>query len=382
MAKTMKMIEQAESAREISPVEATAYRITGPWRIEAFPTTIKSIPAGFVLLKPMWTGICAADLRYTAGRRPPEVLSEKLPLAPFHEGVAEVLEVGPGVEDFSSGDQVVVVPNIPCYVHDPITYPSREEACPACRPGGAGENYCMDVAFLASTVDGLAQTSLLHPAWGLIKLPDEVPAKVAALTEPISVAVTAGKEAAPLAEGRIFVLGAGVIGFITALVLSKAFGVEKERLVVTDVRQRRLEAVKAFAGGMLAKDVNGMNSYWSSAARVFECAGGQAAHRTVPQATKLLMPGGVCMLLGVTEGPVPVQTRPLLDKGLMLRGTTRSTKEDMAEAVELLRREEFAAAVQTVLYPETFAAESPESILHASQVADDTARYGRVLLRW
>ena len=78
MPKAMARIGRHCSAREISPVTAVAYRIVAPWEIEAEERTIKSIPEGMILLRPLWAGICAADLRYVAGRRPTEVLQQKL----------------------------------------------------------------------------------------------------------------------------------------------------------------------------------------------------------------------------------------------------------------------------------------------------------------
>jgi ribitol-5-phosphate 2-dehydrogenase len=378
----MARIERHSSAQEISPVTAVAYRIIAPWEIEPEERHIKSIPEGMLLLRPLWIGICAADLRYVAGRRPTEVLRQKLPLVPGHEGVAEVVGIGPGVEDVSPGDRVAIVPNIPCYVQDPETYPSLDEACDACRPGGAGTNYCTDVAFLGSTVDGVAQTHLLHPAWGVIKLPDDMPLDVAVLAEPVSVAIRAAKQVDIPAELCTCVLGAGVVGFLMTLTLSKAFDVKKDRLMVTDVRAPRLDAVKSFAMTTLSSQANGHCNFESTYGLIFECAGGQAAHRTIPQAINMLAPGGVCMLLGVTEGLVPIPTRLILDKGLCMKGSTRSTKKDVEEAVELLRDPDFRTAAAKVLYPATFPADSAESITRAARIADDPASYGRVLLRW
>lgn len=382
MPKTMPIALHHTSARDISPMEAVAYRITGAWTLEPEVRKYDCIPDGLVLVRVLRVGICAADLRYIAGRRPPEVLRQKLPLVPGHEGVGEVIEVGPGVTEVVPGDIVAVVPNIPCYVQNPEAYPSIEKACRACRPGGAGSNYCTDVAFLASTVDGLMQTHVLHPAWGLIKLPDEVPLEVAVLAEPISVAIAAARQVAIPCDAPVCVLGAGVVGYLMALTLSRAFGVKKDWLTVTDVRPQRLEVVKPFANTIATNSKNGPCAMDDSAALIFECAGGQAAHRTIPQAIRFLVPGGVCMLLGVTEGLVPIPTRLILDKGLTIKGTTRSTKDDMEEAVELLRDRDFRAAAARVLYPETFPAGSIESISDAARIADNPASYGRVLLRW
>src|SRR5581483_9389098 len=105
-------------------------------------------------------------------------LSKKLPLALLHEGVAEVLESGPA-SGLRPGTRVVVVPNVPFYIAPPDTYPSKDEACLACRPGGAGENYCLENVDLSRHAVGLAQPVLRHPAPLWVAVPPDVPDTIA-----------------------------------------------------------------------------------------------------------------------------------------------------------------------------------------------------------
>src|SRR6185295_778413 len=113
-------------------------------------------------------------LKLYAGTRDPKALSKKLPLALLHEGVAEVLESDPA-SALRPGTRVVVVPNIPCYIAYPELYPSQAEGCPACRPGGAGENYCLHNLYLSSNTDGMAQSVWCHPGSLVVPVPSEVP---------------------------------------------------------------------------------------------------------------------------------------------------------------------------------------------------------------
>src|SRR5437867_4656953 len=154
---------------------AISYRLTQPFRIEAIEREVRRERPDDVLLRPRLTGVCASDLKLYAGTRDRRALSKKLPLALLHEGVAEVVEAGPAAGDFRPGTRVVVVPNIPCYIAFPDLYPSKEQGCLACRPGGAGENYCLHNLYLSSNTDGLAQSVIRHPASLLVPIAPDLP---------------------------------------------------------------------------------------------------------------------------------------------------------------------------------------------------------------
>src|SRR5437867_2942855 len=165
---------------------AVSYRLTQPFRIEAVEREIKRERPDDVLVRPRLTGVCASDLKLYAGTRDRRALSKKLPMALLHEGVAEVVETGPSASHARPGTRVVVVPNVPCYIAYPDLYPSKAEGCLACRPGGAGENYCLHNLYLSSNTDGFAQSVFRHPASLLVPVASELPDRIAALTEPLT----------------------------------------------------------------------------------------------------------------------------------------------------------------------------------------------------
>src|SRR3990172_9801964 len=82
----------------MTPIKSTKYQIIGPYQFQVVQEEIKDVPGGHLLLKIMRTGICPADLRYISCSRPPEILKERLPMAPFHEAIATVAGIGEGVE--------------------------------------------------------------------------------------------------------------------------------------------------------------------------------------------------------------------------------------------------------------------------------------------
>jgi ribitol-5-phosphate 2-dehydrogenase len=382
MAPEIRLIAEARGAKRIKPLEVSCYRIVGPWRIEEQSERIDRVPAGCALIRPLFIGICHADLRYISGSRPPEVLKERLPMAPFHEGVGVVVELGPDVKDFRVGQRVSIVPNLPCYVHDPWRYPSVEKACVTCRPGGAGENFCADARFLASNADGLARSAFVHPAAALLAVPDELPSLLAALAEPLSVAQAALEQAAPSASDNVAVLGAGVMGYLTALVASRLWAVGRERLLATDLFDDRLAQLADIAQALNVRDEGALKKFEGTFDVVFECAGGRAAETTIDQAIRLMKPGGRCVLVGVSEEPVPIRTRRMLDKGLMLRGTTRSAHRHFPSVLEKLAEPDFQPLARRVLHARVFDGNCVETILAAARTAANPESRGKVIMDW
>jgi len=315
LVKGLNFIEKAMYKRKLSePTSSRIFEVVGPYRIRSRWEEISEIPDNCLLLRTRLTGVCHADLRYVSCNRPPEILRERLPMSVFHEGTAQVVEVGDGVRNFSKGDLVVIVPNIPCYVHDPERYPDIYRACRSCRPMGVGENLCEDVRFLASNAHGLSRTYFLHPAMCAFPLPKDVPEEIAVLTEPLTVINHAIKQAGVSFDDRIAVLGGGFMGFITAAILSQIIGISKRNILVTDVFDDRLENVKDFATTLNTRKSPIGRRFTSSFNTVFECVGGKASETTIDQAISLLVPGGTCLLIGVSEEKIPIKTRTLLDK--------------------------------------------------------------------
>lgn len=54
----------------------------------------------------------------------------------------------------------------------------------------------------------------------------------------------------------------------------------------------------------------------------------ERSESAVNQAIELLNPGGCLILMGVTEERVPINTRDVLEKGITLFGSSRSSAED------------------------------------------------------
>ncbi|MFQ8987992.1 MAG: zinc-binding dehydrogenase, partial [Intestinibacter sp.] len=69
----------------------------------------------------------------------------------------------------------------------------------------------------------------------------------------------------------------------------------------------------------------------------FECVGGPKSEGAISQIIDVIQPEGCINLLGVSEEPVDINTRMVLEKGLSLLGNSRSGYDDFEKAVELVQ---------------------------------------------
>jgi ribitol-5-phosphate 2-dehydrogenase len=363
-------------------MQAVTYRLTQPFRIEATAVELTRERPDDVLLRPRLTGVCSSDLKLYAGTRDRRALSKKLPLALLHEGVAEVVEAGPATQ-LRPGMRVAVVPNVPCYIAHPDRYPSKEEACLACRPGGAGENYCLENLYLSSNTDGLAQSAFRHPGALCLPVPAEVPDRVAVLSEPLTT-IVAGLEKAPIRDdGRHLVLGNGPIGQLVAISLTAFHGVPREAIWMTGHDWDNRPAAAALVGRAIdADDAEAFEGLRGQIDVAFECVGSNGNEQTLEQAIDCLRPGGTTVLFGPSERSVPFNTREVIGKGLSFVGANRSFVPHFVRVLERLRDPEVQALLEHVVSPVGFCVRSAEDLNQALYHAWTKRDAGKTLIAW
>ncbi|KAF5371578.1 hypothetical protein D9758_003439 [Tetrapyrgos nigripes] len=207
------------------------------------------------------TGLCGSDLHYyMLGRNGDFAL--QAPLVLGHEAAGVITSVGPGVlqkyPHLVPGTRVAVECGVMC------------RDCKYCHSGRY--NLCKSLRFCSSAktfphLDGTLQEKMNHPAHVLHPLPDTLSFDLAALAEPLSVLLHAGRRAGivppssthtlgnpsapipssssytpsntiPFAQGKtVLVLGVGAIGLL-ACALAKAYGAT--RVCAIDINQDRL----------------------------------------------------------------------------------------------------------------------------------------------
>ena len=255
--------------------------IGGKERIEVREVPVPSPGPGEVLLRVRACGICGTDLHFYRGELPavPNV-------SPGHEFAGEVAELGEGVQGFAPGQRVLVEPLRTC----------RE--CAYCRTGSY--QLCPKRVLLGTFVPGGLAEQAAVPAYTLYSLPEALDFELAALVEPLAVAVH-GLHLVELVFGeKVMVLGSGSIGIMTALAAS-AQGAE----VIATYRyeQQAQAALAAGASRVVAADeAAGLDDEKPDV--VVETVGGLAD--TLNQAVGLVRPGGRVSVLGLFTQPVQV----------------------------------------------------------------------------
>lgn len=335
----------------------TVYRLVAPGMIDVACTEpdIKNS----VILRPEYLSICKADQRYYLGNRSREALKAKLPMALIHECVAKVVFDPTGT--FKKGEYVVPVPNTPMSEDDVIA-----------------ENYRLDSRFCSSGYDGFLRDYVDMPADRLVRVPEGVDLKVASFCELISVAVHAVNRFEKFAHSRknsIGIWGDGNVGYITALILKAVY--PDTKLYIFGTVEEKLNYF-GFADGVYHVSSVPADLRIDHA---FECVGGEASRFAIAQIIDMINPEGAIGLMGVSESFIGINTRMVLERGLVLFGSSRSGVADFQRSMDILHENP-----KTVQYLENIIGTviDVKSIpdIHAAFAQDISRHFGKTVIRW
>lgn len=188
-------------------------QVTGPDQVDWVEINQPIYGLNDVLLQIKANGICGSDAMYThIGGIPPR--EGKTPLG--HEPAAEVAAVGDNVKDFDVGDHVVI--NTMTFTDGLL--------------GSGGAQGALTPFVVVKDVKLGVQ---LH------KIPKDIPWDVAALNEPMAVALHAVNKTEPQPGDKVAIFGAGPIG-LGAILGYRSKGVTD--IVMIDVVPERLELAK------------------------------------------------------------------------------------------------------------------------------------------
>jgi (R,R)-butanediol dehydrogenase/meso-butanediol dehydrogenase/diacetyl reductase len=273
--------------------------------------------AGAVHLKVLAAGICGSDLHnFKTGQ-----WIAHLPVTPGHEFTAEVLAVGAGVSDFAPGDRVVADSRASC------------GACVQCEAGRP--NLCLKLGYVGEVCDGGFAEEVVLPARGLLKVDASVPPQVAALSEPLAVALHAIKRAEPVPGKSVLVAGAGPVGGLSCLLLKHlGFGPV-------------LFAERNAARRALVEDVTGavpveLDAVWIG--QPFDCAiEATGVPAVLDKLIALAGPAARIALVGIPSGAASINAIAVVERELELKGCS-AFRDELPEAVRLLKELEASLA--------------------------------------
>lgn len=254
---------------------------------------------GWVRLRVTAAGICGSDLHnYRTG-----AWIVRAPSVAGHEFAGVVTAVGDGVEGFSPGDTVVADSRFWC------------GECPACRSGR--HNVCEDLGFIGEVCDGGFAEETVLPARLLVRHPPSLAPSVAAMAEPLAVALHAlGKLAAPAGE-PVLVVGCGPIGGLAALLLSRR---HDGPVLVSDRNAGR--------AGLVAS-VTGVTAVGLDREALAAALGGTPVRYAIDATGNvgvvsalldLMAGGGALALVGISHGRIDFDPNVLVEKEIALAG--------------------------------------------------------------
>jgi len=318
-------------------VSSRSYRLTSPGKFEevVLQHTVKN---NQVVVRPSMASICHADIRYYSGQRRKEALDKKLPMALFHEGIG--LVQGSKNLSFDDGERVVIVPNIPLrrLISDDEHSPEKQKA---------RDNYLPDSLFLGSGYDGIGQQYMVLPKENVVPVPANIPDEIAVLAELTSVSLNAISNVSGfLGRGKVAVFGDGPVGYLTAATLHHIYGIPKNNLIVFGTTDERLDYFD-FATTYIVQNFNFRKE--EDIVAVFECTGGPFSKNAINQAIDLIEPQGKITLMGVSEEYVPLNTRDVLEKGLSIYGSSRSTEEEFKTLMKAFQDQEFQHTLRKLI---------------------------------
>ncbi len=338
---------------------STVYRLIAPRSFEPVEVEVSTRRGAHAIVRPTHLSICNADMRYYQGNRSAEALAKKLPMALIHEGVGSVVNDPTGT--FQRGALVVMLPNNP------------HEADP-----NIAENYLRTSDFCGSGFDGFMQEYVALPPTRLVALPQGIDVNVAAFTELVSVAMHAVSRFDAIAHGgrdTVGVWGDGNLGYIVSLILRMKY--PSMRIAVFGRNGYKLNDFTFVDETHLTYDV----PLGFSVDHAFECCGGDGSASAISQIIDVIKPEGAVSLLGVSENPVPVNTRMVLEKGLRLFGSSRSGRQDFLNTIALYETHPEMLGYLSSLVANVFEVDSVSQIVQAFE-ADIRKSMGKTIMKW
>lgn len=269
---------------------------------------------GWVRVAVTAAGICGSDIHnFRTGQwitRSPSVAG--------HEFAGVVTEVGAGVRALTAGDTVVADSRFWC------------GECPACQSGR--HNICDHLGFVGEICDGGFAEQAALPERLLVRYDPALDPAIAAMAEPLAVALHAVRRQAVPAGEPVLVIGCGPIGGLAALLLSR---LHDGPVLVCDRNADRAGLVARVTGALsVTLDTESLGDVLCG--RGLRYALDATGHIDVlRRAIVLLGGGGSLTLVGITHGRIELDPNTLVEREIALIGCHAFTDE-LPEAVAML----------------------------------------------
>jgi len=274
---------------------------------------------GSVVIDVKKCGICGSDIHYWDMGLPNGLVMG-------HEFCGTV--INPGCRtDLKVGDRVTGLPISPC------------GECEACRTGNP--QYCAKtwdkaIGLSLTNPGAYAEKTSIRPDLA-IKVPSNITDAEVAMVEPSAVALHAVDLANLKIGAKVLVIGAGIIGQLTAM-FAKMNGASY--VAVSEANPKRGE--KAVKFGVADEYFYALDENWNQNVRkecpqgfdyVFDCCGNSPA---VSSGMMAIKPHGTLVLVGVSMDSITIPSILAVTKELVILGAIAYTREEFELCIKLM----------------------------------------------
>jgi 2-desacetyl-2-hydroxyethyl bacteriochlorophyllide A dehydrogenase len=272
-------------------------------------------------------GVCGTDLTlYDSPAALAREMDIAFPIVFGHEISGRVSSTGPDVEGLAIGDLVVANPHLYC------------GTCHFCRSGQPG--ICDDRPIIGIHRSGGFAERVAVRASNVYPVRSTVPPTIAALAEPLTVAVHAARRAQCGNDNVVCIIGPGPIGLLVGVACQEAGA---RRVVVAGLRADALRLDVAGAIGLETVQFDDQASRRAFAADlprnestiVFEASGSASG---LHDALEIAPKAGKVIVLGIPHDPVPINVAALAFAEKSLIGCRAYAPVDWTRTIGIVER--------------------------------------------
>lgn len=268
---------------------------------------------GQVRVKIAYAGICGSDIH---NFRTGQWITRKPSIA-GHEFSGVIESAGSGVSGFKVGDRVAADSRIYC------------GECQNCRSDH--QHLCDKIGFIGEAIDGGFAEYITLPAHLLVKCNPEARLDIAALTEPLAVALHALAKVNASKESPILIIGCGPIGALCAVVANL---IGERMVLISDINQDRQAHICSLTGAIpvnLSTFDQFNNQTQKPVRHIIDTTGNVGV---ISQLVSQLS-GASLILVGIGEGSFALDPVHLVEREIAIKGCHAFSTE-LAEAVRML----------------------------------------------
>lgn len=309
------------------------YKIVQPELIEEYLQPIENCETQ-ALVRVEKLAICKADIRYFLGKRSQSVLAKKYPLIPIHEAVGTVIK--DPTHTFSRGDKVILIPN--------SIDESKCRTCAQtkCMDKDIQQNYCPYAKFASSSSDGFLRPFISMNPKSLVSYNPSVKDQYAVFSELLSVANAALRRIDLTKEDNIAVWGDGIMSYMVYIILVDVLNLPVSVIGMHKEKLHYFKKAKVYTTAEI-------DDIFHNFTVLFEAVGGRGSESAINQMIGQSSIGAQLILMGVSEEKVLIDSRRVLEKGLTLKGVTRSSIEDFQKVSKYLNNEDVIKSLEPLV---------------------------------